>query len=81
MKKLIIALITILGIFTTDTAWADGGSHYKTIFQKGDGTNWVHADILVIPSGKCAEQVSIFSNNNSNNNYDWAFKISKDGVD
>ena len=53
MKKLIITLIAILGLFNTDTAQAAGKRYVTVVVSSIDNDgNGVHTDVLNVPSGK-----------------------------
>ena len=61
MKKLIIALIAIAGLFNAATAKAEDAGYLKTIYQKSSGSP-VTQNILVVPAGQAFEAVSVYSN-------------------
>ena len=59
MKKLIIALIAILGLFNTDTAQA-AGKRYVTVTAVHSGGTWSTHPAVTVPSGKYVQIVSLF---------------------
>lgn len=77
MKKLIIALIATLGIFTADTVQAEGKSFVRTSLTPATSGSGVYNPVATIPAGKYAKLQTVYK---KQNNSDLSVYITIDSI-